>query len=154
MKGIKSVLFYCLVALFSSVTVNAQDSNCQNLGFELGNFTNWTGYNWVYSTDVPSANTSKVQVSIPNQRRQVIMTDTTALDANTGNALRKIPHGYLYSARLGDELNGLDGGSFRCWEQSLRYTMTIDSTNALLIMKFALVLQYASRSHRQNGATL
>ena len=144
MKGIKSLLFYCLVALFSSVTANAQDSNCQNLGFELGNFTNWTGYNWVYSTDVPSSNTSKVQVFLPTARRQVIMSDTTALDANTGYALRKIPHGYLYSARLGDEINNSDGGNFRCWEQSLRYTMTIDSTNALLIMKFALVLQYAS----------
>jgi len=126
------------------MTVNAQDSNCQNLGFELGNFTNWTGYNWVYSDYVPTSNTPKEQVTLPTQRRQVIMTDTTAVDVNTGNALRKIPRGYLYSARLGDEINSFDNGNFRCWEQSLRYTMTIDSTNALLIMKFALVLQYAS----------
>jgi len=71
------------------------------------------------------------------------MSDTTAYDANTGYALKKIPKGYLYSARLGDEIISSDGNP-RCWEQSLRYTMTIDSTNALLIFKFALVLQYAS----------
>ena len=32
----------------------------------------------------------------------------------------------------------------RCWQQSLRYTMTIDSSNALLVIKFACVLQYGS----------
>jgi len=144
MTGIKTFLFCCLFTLFSLTSVQAQVSNCQNLGFELGNFTNWEGYNWVYSTDVPSGNSSKVQVMLPTSRRQVIMTDTTALDANTGNILRKIPHKYLYSARLGDEITSADANNFRCWEQSLRYTMTIDSTNALLIMKFALVLQFAS----------
>jgi hypothetical protein len=70
------------------------------------------------------------------------MSDTTAYDENTGYALRKIPPGYLYSARLGDVIIGSDPNP-RCWKQNLRYTMTIDSTNALLILKFALVLQYA-----------
>jgi gliding motility-associated-like protein len=54
-----------------------------------------------------------------------------------------IPRGYRYSARLGDEINNGDPGSFRCWNQSLRYTMTVDSANALLLLKFAVVLQYA-----------
>jgi len=140
MKGIKSYLLCFLVAFFTMSSAHAQ--NCQNLGFELGNFANWVGYTWRYSTDVPAINTSKVQGIVA--RRQTIMSDTTAYDANTGNALKKIPHGYLYSARLGDEIvNGSDSNP-RGWEQSLRYTMTIDSTNALLIMKFALVLQYAS----------
>ncbi|MCX6300606.1 MAG: PKD domain-containing protein, partial [Bacteroidia bacterium] len=70
-----------------------------------------------------------------------IMSDTTEYDANTGYALKKIPSGYLYSARLGDEITSADRAP-RCWEQSLRYTMKIDSSNALLILKFALVLQY------------
>ncbi|MCX6237040.1 MAG: gliding motility-associated C-terminal domain-containing protein [Bacteroidia bacterium] len=144
MRGIKPFLFCCLFALFSSTSVYGQESYCKNLGFELGDFTNWVGYNWIYSTDVPSNNTAKVQVALPTARRQVIMTDTTAYDVYTGNALKKIPHGYLYSARLGDAITSADVSSFRCWEQSLRYTMTIDSTNALLIMKFALVLQYVS----------
>jgi gliding motility-associated-like protein len=125
----------------------SQNSYCRNLGFELGNFTNWTGYTWRYSELVPSINTSKV-MGIVN-RRQTIMSDTSAYDVNTGYALRKIPKGYLYSARLGDEIISSDGNP-RCWQQSLRYTMTIDSTNALLIFKFALVLQYASDHNALN----
>lgn len=76
------------------------------------------------------------------------MSDTTAYDANTGYALRKVPSGYKYSARLGDEIISSDALNSRCWEQSLRYSMTIDSSNALLILRFALVLQYIA-SHRQ-----
>ncbi|MEI6142092.1 MAG: PKD domain-containing protein [Mariniphaga sp.] len=143
----KKLKFFFLLSIFSFYTwssLNAQVHYCNNLSFELGDFTNWTGYTWVYSTDVPSANTPKVQVSLPTARRQVIMTDTTAYDPNTGNALRKIPSGYKYSARLGDAITSADGGNFRDWDQSLKYTMTVDSTNALLVMKFALVLQYAS----------
>jgi gliding motility-associated-like protein len=127
--------------IISSTAAFAQESNCENLGFESGNFTNWVGYTWIKSVDVPSINTSKVKGIMG--RRQVIMSDTSAYDANTGYALRKIPTGYLYSARLGDEIVSSDGNP-RCWQQSLQYTMTIDSSNALLIFKFACVLQYGS----------
>jgi gliding motility-associated-like protein len=140
MNKIELFLLCCLSALLITITSYAQVSDCTNLGFELGNFTNWTGHTWIYSTEQPSSNTPKEQ-GIAN-RRHTIMSDTTAYDANTGYALRKIPSGYQYSARLGDGFISTDRG-FRCWEQSLRYTMTIDSSNALLIMKFACVLQYA-----------
>jgi gliding motility-associated-like protein len=145
MNGLKSLLVCLCFSAFSWTNVQGQENNCANLGFELGDFTNWEGYNWVFSNDVPSSNTAPAKVTIPNARRQIIMTDTSARDPNTGYVLKKIPPGYRYSARLGDELiTGTDLNNFRCWEQSLRYTMTIDSTNALLIMKFALVLQYAA----------
>jgi len=143
MKGKGTLLFCFIIGLFSWTPVFAQVLNCQNLSFELGDFTNWTGYNWVYSTDLPSINTPPVQVTLPTSRRQVIISDVTAYDPNTGNALKKIPPGYKYSARLGDAITGADSNP-RDWEQSLRYTMTIDSTNALLVLKFALVLQYVS----------
>ena len=141
MKGVKFLRFCLLLFVIAWKPLYAQESYCKNLNFELGNFTNWVGYTWLYSTEVPSINTSKVAGII--NRRQTIISDVTAYDANTGNALKKIPSGYLYSARLGDEITSSDSNP-RCWEQSLRYTMVIDSTNALLIMKFALVLQYAS----------
>ncbi len=146
MKVLRYFFISSIVFILSWSSAVAQGSNCQNLGFELGDFTNWVGYNWVTSTDIPTRNTSPALVVLPTSRRQVIMTDTTAYDANTGNGLKKIPAGYRYSARLGDGFTNADA-SFRCWEQSLRYTMTIDSTNALLIFKFALVLQYAAKDH-------
>jgi len=70
--------------------------------------------------------------------------NVNAYDANTGNASQSNTSRYLFSARLGDAIvkTPVKDESPRCWQQSLRYTMTIDSSNALLIMKFALVLQY------------
>jgi gliding motility-associated-like protein len=109
------------------------------------------GYTWRNSIDEPQINTDPVPGII--YRRQTIMSDTSEYDANTGYALRKIPKGYKYCARLGDELMSGDGSGnprARCWEQSLRYTMTIDSSNCLLILKFALVLQYAITHYEIN----
>jgi len=140
MKAMEHLLFSGFVGLIMISSLQAQESNCQNLGFEMGNFTNWDGYTWRYSTNVPEINTDPVPGFA--DRRHEIMSDTSEYDANTGYELRKIPQGYRYSARLGDEIISTDGKP-RCWEQSLRYTMTIDSSNALLVIRFALVLQYA-----------
>lgn len=140
MHTIKRFLICFVILSFSSHSW-AGENNCQNLGFELGNFVNWTGQTWLYSTDEPSINTSKATGF--KSRRQTIISDTTAYDANTGYALKKIPSGYKYSARLGDATTSTDSNP-RCWEQSVQYKLTVDSTNALLIMKFACVLEYAS----------
>lgn len=140
MKVSKYLLLACAFFFWTWISLNAQNSNCTNLNFELGNFTNWVGYTWRFSNEVPSINTNPVPGFV--NRRHAIMSDTTEYDANTGYGLKKIPSGYQYSARLGDMITSADGRPPRCWEQSLRYTMTIDSSNALLILKFALVLQY------------
>jgi gliding motility-associated-like protein len=146
MKVSKSLLLLVYAFCFWTLTsLKAQTSGCTNLNFELGNFTNWVGYTWRFSNEVPSINTSPVAGFV--DRRHTIISDTTEYDANTGYALKKIPSGYLYSARLGDQIVSSDGRP-RCWQQSLRYTMSVDSSNALLIMKFALVLQYIA-SHTQ-----
>lgn len=136
MKRIR-VSIICILFFFLLHAVYAQS----NLGFEKGNFTDWTGYTWIHSTDVTSINTSPVQGIV--SRRHTIITDTTAYDANTGFKLRMVPKGYKYSVRLGDEIRSGDT-SPRCWQQSLRYTMTVDSSNALLIFKYACVLEYAT----------
>ena len=131
-----------MIAFFSWTSANAQVSHCTNLGFELGNFDNWVGYNWHHKTTVPQINETPQQVALPTSRRQEIMTDPNAKDIYTGNMLSKIPPGYKYSARLGDGWdNGPPADANRLWNQSLRYTMLIDSTNALLVLKFAVVLE-------------
>ena len=125
----------------------AQSIGKKNIGFESGNFSGWVGYQWRYSTasDVPSSfNTLPTAVPVPTSRRHIIISDKSAYDPNTGYKLKMIPDGYTYSARLGCELSG--DASPRCWQQSLRYTMKVDTSNAFLLMKFACVLQY-STSH-------
>ena len=131
-------LLYCFILLLISLTLPAQT----NLGFEQGNFNNWVGYTWLYSTDATYVNTQPVPGIVT--RRHTIMSDTSAYDANTGFKLRKIPKGYKYSTRLGDQIISTTDRNPRAWQQSLRYTMKIDSSNALLIFKYALVLQYAA----------
>jgi len=117
----------------------AQSKYCTNLSFELGNFDNWIGYDWLTSTVSRIPSTSPVFSGLPNPLRQEIMSDTSALDPYTGDQLRKIPRGYKYSARLGSPTVG-------CLCQNLRYTMTVDSFNALLTVKFAVVLQNPGHS--------
>jgi len=55
----------------------------------------------------------------------------------------QIPWGYQYSAQLGDRFlrSGDVIDSNRFWNESLRYTMDIDSSNAFLLLKYALVLE-------------
>jgi gliding motility-associated-like protein len=133
------IVSFLLMMLVSGLA-NATEPYCQNLGFELGNFTNWTGYSWIYRTDYPSYNTSKVLGILSG--RQTIMTDTLATDSKTGGLLRKIPKGSRYSARLGDAVTG---GR----QESLSYTLTVDQSNALLIWRFAVVLQDPIRNHEK-----
>jgi len=146
MKKVKNIILFYFFLSLSNPLVYATDPYSTNIGFETGTFTGWTGYTWrYYNTEngVAGTKTSEVQVSLPNARRQVIISDTTAYDSNTGGALKKVPKGYKYSARLGDEII-LGDERPRGWEQSLKYSLKVDSTNALLVMKFACVLQYAS----------
>jgi len=145
MKICKSILLFFLVSFLNCIPLHGQNTG-KNLDFRLGNFTNWVGYTWRYSNEHPTWTTSPVPGNV--SRRQTIMSDTGEYDKNTGYALRKIPKGYKYSARLGDEIINSDPVNSRCWNQSLRYTMKIDSSNSLLILRFALVLQYIA-SHRE-----
>jgi gliding motility-associated-like protein len=140
MKTKAFALLFCLVALFlSEKPAMSQSKYCQNLSFELGNFTNWVGYDWIYKTDnndnvLYPPTTSPTLSDLTNPGRQKIMTDTSARDPKIGGQLRTIPKGYRYSARLGN-------WDTQCHFQSLSYTMTVDSFNALLMVKFAVVLQ-------------
>jgi gliding motility-associated-like protein len=134
-------LKFCLVFIFIFFTGNLlvkADLYSKNLGFESGTFTGWTGYSWIYRTDYPSFNTAKKAGIISG--RHTIMTDTLAYDSYTGGKLRKIPKGYSYSARLGQAVTGGQ-------EESLSYTLKVDSTNALLVWKFAVVLQDPLTGH-------
>jgi gliding motility-associated-like protein len=118
--------------LFAVISAYGADPYCQNIGFEHGNFDNWEGYTWVWRTDTVGLNVPKKKGIVVN--RQTIMTDTNAYDPNTGRKLKIIPKGYSYSARLGANVNqGL--------MESLSYKLQVDKNNALLVWKFAVVLE-------------
>lgn len=129
---IKPVLVFLLVIQCFVSPIRASQPYYNNIGFEKGNFSNWKGYTWIFDTYPGSVSTPKVEGIIPG--RHTIISDTTAYDIKTGGKLKKIPPGYKYSARLGDAVTG-------ALFESLSYTLKVDSTNALLIYKFAVVLQ-------------
>lgn len=140
-RYVNRILFLLPFLFFTVCNIQAQPVGTKNLGFENGNFNGWKGYAWRESDSSPKINSSPGLVSIPTSRRHVIISDQSAYDPNTNNALKMIPEGYTFSARLGDEMNSSDSKP-RCWVQTLQYTMTVDSSNVFLLMKFACVLQF------------
>ena len=131
----KFICSLSVLLLFLAQSLTAKTYNCENLSFEKGDFTNWTGKTWLhFYTEILNPLTGI------EPGRHTIMSDTTAYDRNTGGKLKKIPAGYKYSARLGDAVNG-------CLSESLSYTLTVDSANALFIWKFAVVLQDPLQDH-------
>lgn len=132
----KCILF--LIIFSSSAKMISQSGYCENMGFELGDFTNWQGFTWVNSTVSSVQSTSPA----PGFSMQTIISDTSSYDSNTGYKLRKIPAGHSYSARLGDLIKNTSVAT-------LRYTVKIDSLNALLIYKFAVVLLNPTSGHEK-----
>ena len=116
----------------------AANPNIKNYGFENG-FTGWTGKIWTYYTSNGGVSTTPSAVALPYDPRIVIMSDQSAYDNCTGNQLKIIPSGYKYSARLGS-YNPTTSPA-RGWDQSLEYTLKIDTTNELLVIKFAVVFE-------------
>jgi len=151
LEGIKKLiavfLFFC-ITLFSQEVVFGAGPKRINAGFETGTFAGWTGYTWMYRTS-PYLDIPKAEGIFPG--RHTIISDKNATDPNTGNQLKMIPRGYNYSAKLGTELvlNEHESNPARPGgqHQSLSYTTKIDSSNALFIWKFALVLEDPSSNH-------
>lgn len=144
MKEIRPLLLICLVTFSTWIPVSSQVQNCYNLGFEQGNFTNWEGTTWNFSTENPEMTTPPVDGIL--DRRHTIISDDESYDPATGYGLKMIPPGYEYSCRLGDIIydRSIDPLYTRAWHQNIRYTLDVDANNAFLVLKFALVLEYAS----------
>jgi len=129
----KNIIIFsiALIAFLATTTAHAGDLYTKNIGFETGSFTdNWSSYISCVSSNNLAFNFKNQLWALPNSRI-TIMTDKNEYDANTGNKLKTIPEGYNYSVRLGN--NDYSFG----WSQNLKYKMKVDSTNNLLIVKFA-----------------
>jgi gliding motility-associated-like protein len=131
-----------LLLLLLSANLLASDPNTNNIGFESGDWTGWTGKTWTYFTGTGAYQSSPIIVSLPESNgRIVLLSDQTAYDVYTNNQLKIIPSGYTHCARLGCYK---PISSNRGWDQSLEYHMTVSSANELLVIKFAVVLEYGT----------
>ncbi|MDR1591786.1 MAG: hypothetical protein LBS16_02730 [Prevotellaceae bacterium] len=74
--------------------------------------------------------------------RHTIHTNPNELDSRTGNRLRTIPVGESASVRLGNWSTGAQA-------ESITYTYQVDSETAILVLKYAVVLQSPSHNRSQ-----
>ena len=134
MKIIIRIIFCFFFLLIALPKAYGKDPYCQNLGFELGDFTNWEGYTWSEGQPgTPIPTTPKVFGMQPN--RQAVITTAGYDPVVGGTKLKTIPPGYATSARLGSTYLGLGG-----LRQSLTYALDVSKENAFLVYHFAVVL--------------
>ncbi len=90
------ILCFCFDKLYNVVWT---EPYCQNLGLNRGTLR--IGWGIPGPTPVPDVTSTK---PCTKHEFAAIMTDTNAYDAKTNYKVKKVPTGYRYAARLGDEL--------------------------------------------------
>lgn len=101
--------------------------NCNNVGFENGDFSNWIGY---------KGSCCGGTITIPgivNGRHTI--TSGTGTDINSNNLITYVaPGGGKYSVRLGNDNVGSKA-------ERLKTTFLVDQSNASFTYQYALILQ-------------
>lgn len=103
---------------------------CPNANFSNGDFSNWSGSTGDYFNPGSSP-------GIVSGRHTIITAN--GIDLNTCGGLTLLPPGTARCARLGNENTGAEG-------EMLRYSITVDPSNALFIYKYAVVLEDAGHT--------
>lgn len=133
-----------MILLSVNFIINAQNSLCENLDFSNDDFTNWTGYTSVYPNNTTGANIGNFVAYYYNQGivngRHTIINQSTNDPFTCGN-VTTIPAGEKQSVRLGNGGVGWWGNGVGWQRDYLEYTMSVTPANALLVYKYAVVLQ-------------
>jgi gliding motility-associated-like protein len=147
-------------------TISVQGLACNNIGFETGDYTNWTGYIG-YNANSGAAVTQLSAGIIPNtlglDSPEPGCSMFTLVDAAAGNdpygafpMLDPLPAGGSYSVRLGGENANLQSGS-SCTNnspggapgESMSQTFVVTTANAMFIYNYAVVLVQAPHTAAQ-----
>lgn len=134
---LRSTLYTLIVLLIMCTSVAI--AQCPvNIGFEMGDFTNWTGYTGTFRS-VTGGNGPGV-LSLPTQGivsgRHTIITRASQQKDYYANFPIASPNGSSYVVKLGNEITGAQA-------ESLTYTFTVPPNNDQfsLIYYYALVLE-------------
>ncbi|MDD4210561.1 MAG: T9SS type A sorting domain-containing protein [Bacteroidales bacterium] len=139
------IVKYSLLAILISTTtiVTSQNPSCPNFNFSQRNFTNWICQTYIppYQSyqGSPAYSDLTYTDTIPLFFKHTIITDSVGYDTRTysisGQQLKLVPYGFNQCAMVGrDFSNGLES-------TTIMYPMTVDSSNALLLLHFAIVLE-------------
>lgn len=127
-----SIFVLFLLPQFSLAQIGA---GCPNANFGSGNFSNWVAYTGSYTSCCTTAGVVAGRHTMMNSPINDPIVGTTC----TNGPLPVLPPGTPYSARLGNSSTGSQA-------DRLRYSLTVDSSNALFIYKYAVVLQDPSHT--------
>ncbi|HET6228216.1 MAG TPA: PKD domain-containing protein [Bacteroidia bacterium] len=157
MKTFIKYICFVLILAGSNHQIFAQvQSSCANSDFSTGTFTNWTGFTSVYPYNTPGTNIGTPQAPYPSPAyyykqgivpgRHTIITQATA-DPFTCGTLLTLPPNEKSCVRLGNGGIGPWGDGVRWQRDYINYTFDITPSNALLIYKYAVILQDPSPKH-------
>lgn len=129
----KSYIKLVLISLITVATcrVSAQvQAACPNANFAQGGFNNWSAFTGDYNNPFATP-------GVVSGRHTLISTAGT--DPYTCGGLPYLPPGSFVVARLGNNITNAQG-------EALRYSMNVTIDNALLIYKYAAVLEDAGHA--------
>lgn len=124
----KALLMACITGLFNIYTQAQTD--CGNVGFEGGNFTNWLGG---IGTCCPVSIPNGVDVNSLVSERHTIVSGP-GFDAIIPSIPVVSPYGGNYSVRLGNSNVGAEA-------ERLRYSYTVTPYNTNFTYQYAVILQ-------------
>ncbi|HNU34507.1 MAG TPA: PKD domain-containing protein [Bacteroidia bacterium] len=130
-SAIRCIEFYLLiiciiVCIYFYPAQSQQNSYCTNSGFELGNFSNWTGYTGDCCVLLNAVN------GIVTGRHTIMSGNGT--DPNTNNVVKVVAPGTNYSARLGNQNVGAQS-------EQLTFSFLVTPQTALFVYRYAVVLE-------------
>ncbi len=129
----RSYIRLILISLITVATgrVSAQvQAACPNANFAQGGFNNWAAFTGDYNNPFATP-------GVVTGRHTLISTPGT--DPYTCGGLPYLPTGSFVVARLGNNITNAEG-------EALRYSMNVTIDNALLIYKYAAVLEDAGHA--------
>jgi hypothetical protein len=130
-------LLLLVLSILINYTVIAQ---CNNVGFENGNFSGWIGVYKGSSTGFDTATSN----SAPNTNKSHCLMTTAGFDATLGGSLLStLPPGGGKSMRLG---NSAPSSA----KESISYTFIVDASNTNFTYQYAVVLD-GTAAHDPRG---
>ncbi len=131
---IKTTLINALLCLTCTFSL-AQQNDCENIGFENGNFTGWKLEYGRVSNNAPSSIVTYTTPTLGTFQQGHLITSGTGRDPKiTVETIPIVAPGSNFSARIGNSINGK-------YYDRISRTVRITADNSLLLYRFAIVLE-------------
>ena len=122
------------ISFFMPAKILAQWGQCPNLDFTYGTMLYWQCY-----TGSCAGGNYTVEPSAPIPERHTVMNLEALLATNQlydeqCNKIEKVPKGYSFSCRVGNDVAGAK-------VDAIEYTLTVDSMSSMFILSFAWVMR-------------